>query len=100
VVKCLQGQLRAFFLAHFDRAIATGIRATFLCWFDPVSWTGENWPTPKDQYLNVDQDNNSVMFSGPLRINLLRQERNKDGKGYKINSNQAIYENRDNQPKK
>ncbi len=61
-------------------------------WYDPSTWF-----LPSNQYIKPGEQKNNVMYSGPYR-QALEQNLSNDGKGYRINANQAriMYENRNN----
>ncbi|HMJ68289.1 MAG TPA: RHS repeat-associated core domain-containing protein [Cyclobacteriaceae bacterium] len=69
-------------------------------WTNVWSWFKH---TPDDQRMEYKNDPDNVMFSGKYQYAESGSDtRNNNGKGYKINGNQAriIYENRDNKSKK
>jgi RHS repeat-associated protein len=67
-----------------------------IAWYNVWSWP--YW----GQKIAAGQDNDNLMYSGPYTQSNLGQDRNNNGKKYKINAKQAeaIYENRDNKKKK
>jgi RHS repeat-associated protein len=71
-----------------------------IVWYNVWTWFNH---APEDQQMSYSDDPDNVMFTNKYRFAESNSETtNNNGKGYKINGNQAriIYENRDNKPKK